>query len=46
MAYPDVSIACGEQRFLDETDDTLLNPTVLIEVLSDSTESLRPRQEI
>jgi Uma2 family endonuclease len=39
LTYPDVSIACGEQRFLDETEDTLLNPIVLIEVLSDSTEA-------
>lgn len=39
LTYPDVSIACGEQRFLDETEDTLLNPTVIIEVLSDSTEA-------
>ncbi len=39
VTYPDVSVACGEQRFLDEEQDTLLNPTVLIEVLSDSTEA-------
>lgn len=38
LTYPDVSIVCGEQRFLDETEDTLLNPSVLIEVLSDSKE--------
>lgn len=39
LTYPDVSIACGEQRFLDENEDTLLNPVVIIEVLSDSTEA-------
>src|SRR5256885_15347533 len=39
LTYPDVSVACGEQRFLDEEEDTLLNPTVVIEVLSDSTEA-------
>lgn len=39
LTYPDVSIARGEHRFLDETEDTLLNPSVLIEVLSDSTEA-------
>jgi|ERR1051325_4095467 Uma2 family endonuclease len=39
LTYPDVSVACGEQRFLDEQRDTLLNPTLIIEVLSDSTEA-------
>jgi Uma2 family endonuclease len=38
LTYPDVSVVCGERRFLDEQEDTLLNPTVVIEVLSDSTE--------
>lgn len=37
--YPDVVIVCGEPEFLDAEVDTLLNPTVLIEVLSPSTES-------
>ena len=37
--YPDVVIVCGEPEFLDAEVDTLLNPTVLIEVLSQSTES-------
>ncbi|MBL8234405.1 MAG: Uma2 family endonuclease [Bryobacterales bacterium] len=37
--YPDVSVVCGEPRFLDATQDTLLNPVVIIEVLSPSTES-------
>jgi Uma2 family endonuclease len=36
--YPDVAVACGEPKFEDEFVDTLLNPTVLIEVLSQSTE--------
>lgn len=36
--YPDVIVACGERRFLDDTRDTLLNPTVVFEVLSPSTE--------
>ena len=35
--YPDISIVCGDPQFSDE--DNLLNPTVLIEVLSPSTES-------
>lgn len=37
--YPDVVIVCGQPEFLDAEVDTLLNPTVLIEVLSPSTES-------
>lgn len=36
-AYPDLVVACGEPQFLDEHFDTLLNPTVIIEVLSPST---------
>ncbi len=36
--YPDVVVACGELRFDDEQEDTLLNPTVIVEVLSESTQ--------
>jgi len=37
--YPDVAVVCGEPRFQDREVDTLLNPTVIIEVLSSSTEA-------
>jgi len=37
--YPDIVVVCGVARFDDEQRDTLLNPTLLIEVLSPSTES-------
>jgi len=37
--YPDVSVVCGEPRFQDSEVDTLLNPTVIIEVLSPTTEA-------
>jgi Uma2 family endonuclease len=37
FTYPDVVVVCGEPQFLDETEDTLLNPTLLVEVLSEST---------
>lgn len=37
--YPDVSVVCGESQYEDEREDTLLNPTVIIEVLSPSTEN-------
>jgi Uma2 family endonuclease len=35
--YPDVTVVCGEPQFEDAEADTLLNPNVLIEVLSPST---------
>lgn len=37
--YPDASVVCGKPEFEDINGDTLLNPTVLVEVLSPSTES-------
>lgn len=36
--YPDIVALCGEARFDDEQQDTLLNPSLIIEVLSKSTE--------
>jgi Uma2 family endonuclease len=36
--YPDVVVACGDVQFEDAELDTLLTPTVIIEVLSPSTE--------
>lgn len=35
--YPDVVVACQKIHFLNEKEDTLLNPVVLFEVLSPST---------
>ena len=32
--YPDVMAVCGERQFLDAEVDTLLNPTMIVEVLS------------
>lgn len=37
--YPDILVVCGTPHFADEQQDTLLNPTVLMEVLSESTET-------
>jgi Uma2 family endonuclease len=37
--YPDVVVACDEEIFDDAENDTLLNPVVIIEVLSESTEA-------
>jgi Uma2 family endonuclease len=36
--YPDVVVVCGAPQFDDQEIDTLLNPTVVIEVLSKTTE--------
>jgi Uma2 family endonuclease len=38
--YPDVVVACGDIAFEDAELDTLLNPVVIVEVLSPSTESV------
>ena len=38
ITYPDVSVVCGELRFADAEQDTLINPTLVAEVLSDTTE--------
>ena len=37
-AYPDVAAVCDEAQFDDAQRDTLLNPSVIVEVLSESTE--------
>ncbi len=42
--YPDIVITCGERKFEDEENDVLVNPKVIIEVLSKSTK-LKDRNE-
>jgi len=37
--YPDVTVVCGEPQFHDEREDIILNPLLVIEVLSKSTEA-------
>ncbi len=37
--YPDLAVACSEIQFEDDHVDTLLNPVIIIEVLSPSTEA-------
>ena len=39
LTYPDLSVICGAMQFAEDTDDTVTNPSVLVEVLSDSTQS-------
>jgi Uma2 family endonuclease len=36
--YPDASVVCGTAEFADDERDAIVNPTVIVEVLSDSTE--------
>ncbi len=36
--YPDITVVCGTPQYTDDNPDTLLNPTLIIEVLSPSTE--------
>src|SRR5215467_3923509 len=35
--YPDVSVVCGESKFLDDKKDVLTNPVLIVEVLSETT---------
>ncbi|HUN06676.1 MAG TPA: Uma2 family endonuclease [Aggregatilineales bacterium] len=37
-SYPDISVVCGDTQIDREIGDTLLNPTVIIEILSPTTE--------
>ena len=43
--YPDVAVACGEPKFEDDYFDTLVNPTLIVEVLSPSTEAYDSRHD-
>jgi Uma2 family endonuclease len=38
-AYPDVMVICGERQFHDARRDVVTNPTLIVEVLSESTEA-------
>lgn len=37
--YPDVMVICGERQFYDDRRDVVTNPTLVVEVLSDSSEA-------
>ena len=39
FSYPDLLVVCGDLQFHDQFRDVLLNPTLIVEVLSDSTEA-------
>jgi Uma2 family endonuclease len=38
-SFPDLVVVCGEPQYLDEHRDVLVNPKIIIEVLSPSTEA-------
>lgn len=38
--YPDIAVVCGEPEFFASQPESLLNPTLLIEILSESTASV------
>ena len=44
--YPDVMVFCGDPEFFDERIDTITNPTLIIEVLSESTEIIDRNQKL
>jgi Uma2 family endonuclease len=35
--YPDVMVVCGEPQYAEDPKDTVLNPVLIVEVLSEST---------
>ncbi len=39
FAYPDLIVVCGEPLYHDEQQDVLINPKLIVEVLSPSTEA-------
>lgn len=39
FTYPDISVVCGDPEFLNNDEWNLLNPTVIIEILSPSTKN-------
>ena len=39
FSYPDVVVICGEPQYHHEHRDVVINPAVIIEVLSESTEA-------
>src|SRR5262249_30090061 len=46
LFYPDVSVVCGEPRFADEARDVVLNPVLIVEVLSEGTAAFDPGKKV
>ena len=45
-SYPDLVIVCGQPAFHDEHQDVLVNPKIIIEVLSASTENFDANEKL
>ena len=43
--YPDITVVCGEVEYTDDTLETVANPTLIVEVLSPSTERFDRNQK-
>jgi len=43
--YPDIVVTCADEKFEDNEEDTLLNPLLIIEILSNATEAYDRRDE-
>lgn len=39
FTYPDISVVCEKPKFYEDRDDTIINPILIVEVLSDSTKN-------
>ena len=39
FTYPDITIVCDEPEFYTDRDDTITNPLIILEVLSESTKN-------
>lgn len=46
FSYPDLVVICGEPQFQDDYRDIVLNPSVIVEVLSDSTEMFDRKEKL
>ncbi|MAU08492.1 MAG: hypothetical protein CL607_01625 [Anaerolineaceae bacterium] len=44
--YPDIVVVCGEPEFVPPRPNSLLNPTLIIEILSDSTAEIDYRHKL
>lgn len=45
-SYPDLVVVCGEPEFYDKHQDVLVNPQIIIEVLSASTEAFDSNEKL
>lgn len=45
FTYPDIFVVCGKREFYKNRKDTITNPILIVEVLSDSTEDYDRRQK-